>query len=256
MRNQTLLERQVDLLRYLTRTDFIFGDKQVALAAQEPSLQGMNISHLRLEAEMSFGKRISKIGEVLRQTFRQLGPQREQLFREFAIQHPPETFRRYAEARCFYEFLLRHWQSTPPSPPWVADIAKLEIGQARLRAFRYDEIPVSAEIPPELESKKPLVRLYPAAEVVHMEYDLRALFEQDSIAQAPPLRPHYLLISQMKRGIRARVLEISGGVNEMLEGMRQWIALAQVLDRIPPADSETKAALQRFLQAGVVEVVE
>src|SRR6185295_13708890 len=109
-----LLDRQIELLRYLTGAELIFGAGSLADVAQDSSLRGMKISLLRLEAEMSFTKRISKIREALPQTFAHLGSQRERILRGFVAAYPPQTFRRYDEARCFYDFLQRQWETAPP----------------------------------------------------------------------------------------------------------------------------------------------
>jgi hypothetical protein len=165
MRNPRLLDRQIDLLRALTNPELIFGGEKLTDVAQDPSLRGISIPHLRLEAEMSFEKRIGKIGKALHQTFRCLGEQGPGLFRLFVATCPPTTYRRYDEALCFHDFLRNHWKSVPPTPAFIVDVVTFEMALARIKVFRGAENGESS-IPAELEQRKPLIRLSRCAELV------------------------------------------------------------------------------------------
>src|SRR5262245_30020257 len=98
MRNLSLLDRQTELLRHLTDAEILFGSDRPSGLAREPSLYGLSLPHLRLEAELSFRKRMANIGKVFRRTYLYLGDQQAKLFYEFARACPPGSGRRIEEA--------------------------------------------------------------------------------------------------------------------------------------------------------------
>ena len=76
-----LIDTQTSLLRHLTSPAFIFGTRDLGSAGLDSDLQGMDIRRLRLEAEFSYSKRMTRI----RQTFgRTRDPARSRL-------HGPHT---------------------------------------------------------------------------------------------------------------------------------------------------------------------
>jgi len=254
VRNPRLLDRQVELLRHLTGVDLIFGEEKWAVLADDPSLRGISIPHLRLEAEMSHNKRMGKLENALQRTFACLAERRDRVFREFAAACPPESYRRYDEALCFCTFLENYWKSEPPSPPFILDLARLELALARISAFRKADRDGSS-IPPQLNDRRPLVRLLPSVEILKMNYDLRCLFEAGRTGE-PSERAHYILVAQMKRGVGPRITEISAPLADVLERIRQWAALEEVLEDIGPDQPDARESLRKFLNAGVVEVVQ
>jgi hypothetical protein len=255
MRNPRLLDRQIDLLRALTNPELIFGGEKLADVAQDPSLHGISIPHLRLEAEMSFEKRIGKIGMALQQTFSCLGERGPGLFREFVATCPPTTYRRYDEALCFHDFLRNHWKSVPPTPPFIVDVVTFEIALAKIKVFRKAEDGASS-IPAELEQRKPLIRLSQSADIVPLDYDLRGLFEKHASKVSPAKRPHCLLIVQLNRRRRPSVMEVSDAMKEILTRMVNWTVLEDVLETIGPDRSSLKDTLQTYLKSGILEVAQ
>src|SRR5262245_47901634 len=67
----SLLQRQIDLLEYLTSADAIFGES--ADAPSVPHLQGFDLAPLRLEARFSHEKRMEKIIAAFPRMFDLLG---------------------------------------------------------------------------------------------------------------------------------------------------------------------------------------
>jgi hypothetical protein len=255
--NRTLLDRQLDLLRHLTSADLIFGAPDVAQLSRDPSIRGMNLSLLRLEAEMSFGKRIGKISQVLPVTFAHLGEGRDALLQEFAAAHPPKTFRRYDDARAFYDFLRHRWDSQPPEPPFIADVARLEIAEARIRGFRDSDGAAGPTVPPELEPLKPLIRLLPSAELLRLDFDLRALFEGEGPVASPPVRREsFVLLAQTRRAMSPRIIEVTAAMHERLAAMRDWIQLERLLLEVPESQTKMREALQRFIASGVLQIAQ
>jgi hypothetical protein len=255
MRNPRLLDRQIDLLRALTNPELIFGGEKLADVAQDPSLRGISIPHLRLEAEMSFEKRIGKIGKALQTTVTCLGEQGPGLFREFVATCPPTTYRRYDEALCFHDFLRNHWKSAPPTPEFIVDVIKFEIALAKIKVFRKAEHG-EPSIPAELERRKPLIRLSQGADLVPLDYDLRCLFENPASKRFPVRRPHCLLIVQLNHRRRPSVMEVSDAMKEILKRMADWTMLEDVLAILGPDQSPLKATLQTYLKSGILEVAQ
>jgi hypothetical protein len=248
VRNERLLDRQIELLKYLTSTDLIFGDRVVEVL-QDPSLAGISIPHLRLEAEMSFEKRIGKIGKALPQTLLCLGDQRRQLVREFVDACRPTTYRRYDEALCFFEFLESRWKLVRPNPPFTKDVARLEIALARIRTFRK-----MANSDPALSTNgsRPLVRLSPSAEILLLEYEVRSVFESDGHTE-PLKRPNWVIAAQMNGRRSPSVIGITMPVKNTLDRMREWAALEDVLAEVIGDRPAIEEALRTLLNVGIVE---
>jgi hypothetical protein len=116
-----LLDRQVNLLEYLTSSGAVFGDN--ADASCNPALQGIDRGLLRLEACFSHEKRMEKIIAVFSRTFQLLGADHAVIVREFVDVCPPVDISRLENARQFYNFLCTRWRHEPPQPPYLGDVA-------------------------------------------------------------------------------------------------------------------------------------
>lgn len=253
MQNRTLLDRQIELLRCLTGADLLFAqEKAPALAGQAGSLDGVSVAHLRLEAEMSLQKRMNKIAKVLERTCFYLDQRLHQLQCEFAAACPPRSYRSYDEASRFYEFLLNHWKSAPPAPPFIVDVARLEMAVARSRMFRATDgalPPVGSELP----QRKPLVRVARGTEILPMDYDVRSVFEGGAASGGlPTRRNHFLMIAP-----GPNIVEIPEAFATALKRMQTWTALDRVLEESGAGAVDLRTSLGAFLNAGgFLEVVQ
>lgn len=247
MQESKLLDRQTELLRHLTGAELLFGGDGSPGALQESGRHGIGSPGLRLEAEMSFRKRMGKIEKILLLTCQHLGRQRPQLFRRFAVACPPRSYRHYDEALCFYEFLLDHWQTVSPDPPFIVDIARLEMALARTRLFRAGQNMRPAVSTGPLR-KTPLLRLADGVEVLPMDYDLRPLFEDSVAARVSVQRKHHLLVAP---GLK--VVEIPNTAAGVFKQLEAWTALDCVLKALAP-DGAAEASLRPFLEAGFLEM--
>ena len=122
----------------------MFGAGDLAAAALDPDLQGMDIAHLRLEAEFSHSKRIGRIRETFARTASMYGSRFTGVLREFAVACPPRTYERYPDARDFFDWLEVRCAGDPSVPAWTADVARIEIALARARTFRPSEAEADA----------------------------------------------------------------------------------------------------------------
>ncbi len=139
MHNRRLIDRQTGLLRHLTGEAFMFGTSDLAAAALDPDLHGMDITRLRLEAEFSFVKRAGRIRETFARTASLYGSRFTGMLREFAVACPPRTYERYRDARVFFDWLEERCADDAQVPAWTVDVAKIEIALARARTFRPSE---------------------------------------------------------------------------------------------------------------------
>ena len=139
MHNRRLIDRQRALLRHLTGEAFMFGTSDLASAAVDPELRGMDIARLRLEAELSFSKRTGRIRETFARTASLYGSRFRGMLREFAVARPPRTYERYPDAQDFFDWLEERCADEPRIPAWTADVARIEIALARARTFRPTE---------------------------------------------------------------------------------------------------------------------
>jgi hypothetical protein len=252
MQNRTLLDRQVELLRCLTGAELLFAANEVCCAAARKSApDGISVAHLRLEAEISFQKRMTRIANVLKRTCFYLGGQLPQLRRDFAAAHPPGSYRSYDEASRFYQFLLSCWQSLPPTPPFIVDVARLEMASARAKLFRAAENLAAPAIALKSVQQRPLVRLAPGVEVLLMDYDLRPIFEQSSGWRTPVRRRHFLMIAP-----GPKIVEMAAAVASPLQQMETWTGLERARNELNAADVQVDASLHAWLKAeGFLEVI-
>jgi hypothetical protein len=247
MRNPTLLDRQLELLRYLTNTDLVFGGKAgLSRAANDPSLRGMSLPLLRLEAEMSFSKRMGKIAKPLDRTFAYLGHHRTRIFREFADAFPPKTFKRYDEALAFHQFLIERWKLKSAVPAFLPDIARLEIVMSRIRAQRAS----SVEGPPP---DGDFVRLSESAEVIRLEFDIRPIFETKDIITDVPRVENHILVAQMIRGRGPRIVPIVPTIAKLLSSLTTWTPLTDVVAQATESADDAPGVISGLIRGGAIE---
>src|SRR5439155_2522708 len=114
-----LLDRQAELLEYLTSGEAIFGNSGDASLDRSPF--GIDHGLLHLEARYSHEKRAAKIEWVLRRTFDLLGSDRDKPLHDFAEACPPVSIGRLENARQFHDFLLARWRDEAPEPAYLPD---------------------------------------------------------------------------------------------------------------------------------------
>jgi hypothetical protein len=176
-----LLERQVSLIAHLTSSAAIFGGGEGSAA----DFEGIDRTLLRVEAGFSYAKRMDKITAVLPRTFELLGSNGEKYKREFVESCPPTTLSRLENACQFHRFLVSWWKREAPDPPYICDVADLEIARAKVdadpehqscgRAMSADRVRCGS------------IRRRPHVILLRCAYDIRPLFE----APSPILpRPH------------------------------------------------------------------
>ncbi len=250
MSSARLLDRQTDLLRYLTSGAAIFGDGNGAAPAPP---HGFDRAWLRLEAKFSFEKRLTKIEGVLAETFACLGGIPDPVLAAFAEACPPFSAARYDNARQFHEFLCRRWQREPPKPPYVRDLAAFEIAYAEVRTFTgaEDGGKAAPHRDAQTDAEGLLVRRRPGAALLRCDFDIRCRFEEGLPSGVPTRRETFLAIGVRPGDERPGVCAVPAAMFALLHGLADW----NRLDDGVLADWPGLADLLRGLAArGIVEI--
>lgn len=217
-----LLDRQTNLLRHLTSQAFIFGTAQLGAIAEEPELRGMDIRRLRLEAEFSYNKRIKRIRQTFGRTAALLGHGFPAIAREFASSHPPETYERYPDARCFFDHFIEHWAGKPPTPAWAADTAAVELALSRVRTLRPTAMETAAMAACPTQTSSSCYRTHPCAVLVRCEHDVRPLFEPGRSGQPVKRKRVFLAVLASRVQRRPTVMELAPEAFTLLELSTEW----------------------------------
>lgn len=244
MKAQRLIDRQVALLRHLTDADVIFGaaeDRPI-----DPALTGIDPGHLRLEAWFSFTKRVAKIEAVLPRTLKCLGERLEPLLRAFAASCPPEGIGRLANGEQFQDFMRGHW---PAEPPYLGDLAAVEIAFARARPT--GDPPTAAEGDDTIAATRDaLVRRPGTVFPVRCGFDVRPLFERSGDGASPVRKDTPLLVCRHAGEPEPRIFELPDWLFDELAALDQstpWTDLA--LAARPDADAILRDLIARnFLE--------
>jgi hypothetical protein len=211
-----LLDRQVNLLEFLTSGNAIFGSE--GGTSLDQSLQGIDRGLLRLEARFSHEKRMEKITAVFFRTFQLLGPDRATIVREFAAACPPVDISRLENARQFYDFLCARWRHQPLKPPHLRDVAACEFACARARAGTDDQ-----ELEPAQggHPRRGDFRRHPGVILQRCAYDIQPIFEGAS-ADAPVKRDTPLAIAIPPDAEHPKVFELLPVVFDVLATLDDW----------------------------------
>ena len=216
-----LIDRQTHLLRHLTSPALIFGTSELDSAARDPELRGMDVGRLRLEAEFSYNKRMTRIRQTFERTATLLGHGFSTLTRDYAAACPPLTYERYPDAERFFERFLAPDALERPRPPWAADVAAIELALARARTMR------PAAMEGEALAARPQApgfwyRAHPCAGLVRCRYDVRALFEPARSRAPVTERTVHMVVLATRGRRRPKVLELAPEAFALLEGSREW----------------------------------
>jgi hypothetical protein len=249
-----LLERQVSLIEHMTSAAAIFG----GAGGSAPDLEGIDRALLRVEARFSYAKRMEKITAVLPKTFELLGGSRDAHVRAFVESCPPTTLSRLENACQFHRYLVSCWTRQAPDPPYIGDVAALEIAWAKVdadpehhssdRATRADRAPGSG------------VRRCPHVILLRCAYDIRPIFEAPlptlprmrgrvGEGAAPVKRDAPLVVALPPDADGPQVFEVAPALFDLLAALDDWTD-PQGLD-VDPAFAKLIADL---VGRGLVEV--
>jgi hypothetical protein len=233
-----LLERQINLLEYLTSAGAIFGG-----APPARHLQGLDPALLRLEACFSHEKRMEKVVGSFARTFKIMGgEERTNIVRDFVEACPSVDIRRIENARQFYDFACDRWQKIPPQPPHLRDVATCELAMADLRSKGKGQLqPVAARRGVRFRRNRDAVFL-PCA------YDIRPIFE-GSVSETVERRDLMLAILIPPRSDDPAIFEVPAPVFAFLVELDTWTDRAG-LGAMPELD----ALISELAEHGLLEV--
>lgn len=228
-----LLDRQTELLRYLTGADAIFG------AAPLPAgLSGLDRERLCLEARLSHGKRMEKIEIALPRTVKLARAADPQVDRRFAAICPAEEAGRSANARQFRDFVA----GASGLPPYLYDLASCELAIVEALASTADAGEASVIAHPAA------VRRDGAVTVLSLDYDVRQVFEDAEAVAEPRPRRHRIVVATPRDDSHPQILELPPAIMELLGQLDDWVAIDALSD-----DPDFGAMLHELQRQGVLE---
>ena len=250
MNNRRLIDRQTGLLRHLTGEAFMFGTNELAAAALDPDLQGMDIAHLRLEAELSFAKRTGRIRETFARTASLYGSRFIGMLREFAAACPPRTYERYPDARDFFDWLKERCADDAQVPAWTADVAKIDIALARARTFRPSEAEEDTLAGRPNDGSCAWYCAHPCVALTRCRYDIGTLFVPGRSGEDIVRRDLPLAILASRRRRHPEIMEIVPEAFALLERSSAWSRLG--LETASPEDASTRALVVNLSAQGLM----
>jgi hypothetical protein len=211
-----LLERQVSLIEHMTSGAAIFGGG----GGSAPDLEGIDRALLQIEAQFSYAKRMEKITAVLPRTFELLGSGRDAHVRAFVESCPPTTLSRLENACQFHRYLASCWTREAPDPPYIGDVAALEIACAKVDAD------------PERHSSDRMIgadrvhrgdiRRSPQVNLLRCAYDIRPIFEAGSEQPVPVKRDTRLVVALSAGADGPQVFEVVPAIFDLLSALNDW----------------------------------
>jgi hypothetical protein len=235
-----LLDRQTAILEFLT-DPLAFNSGQA-----DPALQGIDLSHLRLEGALSLGKRMDKIRSCLPRTFEYLVHSPAMSAEAFAHRFPPFSAARNDNAAQFVEYLHFLWQEELPDPPFLPDLAALELAIAK--AITLENNPSACPAGDETAAD---YRLNANAQLLLCQFDVRVLFDGSAERAPPAERSVHLVIVPPIEGDMPRVFEVSAEFFSLLNGVGDWRRLDELGGAAGGAQRAQIASLTRH---GMVEI--
>ena len=251
MLNRRLIDRQTALLRHLTSETFMFGTSGLDKAALDPDLHGMDLARLRLEAEFSFHKRMSRIRDTFGRTAALYGNRFGGILREFAAACPPRSYERYLDARDFFDWYAAHRADDPSVPPWAVEVARVEIALARARTFR----PSEAEA--ETLAARPAgpfalwYRTHPCVALARCRFDVGPLFQPGKADEDVEFRDVPLAVLASHHSRRPEVMELVPEAFELLQRSPEWSCLELGKEATPMAVS-SRAVVMNLAAQGLM----
>ena len=245
MTTKRLLDLQVELLDYLTSSAAIFGDEPQA--ALDPALDGIDRGLLRLEARLSYGKRIDKIITVFPRTFEILGSETVPIVRAFVDTCPPFDIGRLANALQFHDFLVARWRHAPPKPSYLRDVAACELACATVRPGAESE--GRRKTGRTSDAPRSGIRRHPGVVLLRCAHDIRPIFEERSMQAAPAERDTPLAISVSPTARHPRVCEGTPAVFDLLTALDDWADPAPFC-----VTSDTTELVRALADHGLIQV--
>ena len=245
-----LLDRQVDLLHYLTGESAISGDEHDA--PPPASLQGIDPLLLHLEARFSHEKRLEKIAGILPRTLELVGKEQADIVRAFSDACPPISVGRLENARQFCDFLSNHWRRTSAAPAYVYDVAVCELALATARASRSGDGEKDSGNGIGANHRDGAARAVRRGQGVVLQrcnHDVRAVFESDFAPTKPARRDTPLVIAMPPGAEDPLIFEVPAELFDLLAALDDWTERAFF-----GATPEAEALIADLAERGALDV--
>jgi hypothetical protein len=237
--SKPLLDRQVSLIHHLTSADAIFGSGRGGELDQ--ALRGIDPRLLHLEARFSHDKRMEKIAAAFPRTLALLGTGREAVIAAFAASCPPADISRIENARQFHGFLAACWQREPPVPPYLPDVAALELAFANSRA--------AADSHASAEDAGAGIRRKAGVVLLRTTYDIRSIFEDGAGHELPVMNETALAIAAPDISGEPVIFDLTAEVFALLAALDQWTDTAAFED-----SPDVNALIDKLAEMRLVEM--
>jgi hypothetical protein len=217
MQNQPLLERQTALLSYLT------DPRQYDRKPEAEGLFGIDLYRLRLEGRFSLEKRAGKLMAVFPRSFEAMRKTPGAELKNFAAACPPFSITRYDNGAQFLGFVRGLWETEPPQPIWLPDLAALELAMSKVAQVD----PTEDEEAPDVEEGA-YFRLRTGVEFLTAQYDIRPLLANPEAELTPEKRPVFLVVAPPNVSGPPRIFELKQAPFDFLNALQGWTPLAGV----------------------------
>jgi hypothetical protein len=210
----------------------------------QPQTRGIDPAKLRLVGMLVEAKRVAKIEAVLPRTGAHLGPDFMKLARQFARSHPATSFRSWAEAARFYQFLRRRRPPCLRRKPYLLDLAHCELALSMIsRPALRDRAPRWRSPAHDLA-----VRRQPGLRLHVCRFDVRRLLEDTprTAARIPAVPTHLAILADPPVG-EPRLVQVSPDLHEFLRSLGDWTYFER------GADPTTTDFLGKLEQLGLVQ---
>lgn len=248
-RSNRLLDRQVELLDYLTSPAAIFDDKDEGPVP--PSLRSIEPVLLHLEARFSFEKRAEKIVGVLPRTIALLANEQEEAFHTFAEISSPTSIGRLETARQFCDFLSDRWRHRSSAPAYLCDVAACELALATVRGGRSpsDDRDVGFGVKATGSDHTPrAVRRARRAVLLRCSHDVQIVFESDTASCKPARRDTRLAIAAPPDSADPLIFEVPAVIFDLLMALDDWTEQS-----LFGATIEAKAFVADLVSRGILD---
>ena len=145
----------------------------------------------------------------------------------------------------FLDFLDDRWRSEPPEPPFLPDIARLELALAgaRIHGGAVPDLPAG--------DPAPSVRRHAAVSLLRCGHDVRPLFDDSTDDAEPAPREVFLVVGLSPNDEEPQVLEVAPALFDLLQALDDWTPVA---DFVAAAGDDAAPLLDEFVARGLLHV--
>lgn len=222
MTGSSLHRAQRQLVRALT-TPAVFEDLDHPSLVALDDLVGPDRHRISLYGRLSHAKRMHKIRGVFCRTLHFWDQAPDETAKTFLARYPPRSAQTYANARQFFEFMVRQWRAAGTRRPYLLDLARFELALSESRSLP-PSLAAADPLPPNRDERH--FRLSAGVTIIRCRHDVKCLLEDDD-APPPDRRPLFLLMRYPGDDEEPRIMEIGADLAMLLARARSWRRIAE-----------------------------